>query len=86
MQYEGRLSILFITLEGGIHFLVVYPSELCDKMSFEYLYKQSDAIKFSSCLILSKQDTKKPIRSWVSFQYFLLLRIYPLKSVYPFPP
>lgn len=68
---EG-LHILFITLEGGTHLLAVYSSKQHDKMSCEHFYKQSDAIKFSSCLIrLSKQDTKKPIRNWASFQIFL---------------
>lgn len=48
-------------------------------MSFEHFYKQSDAIKFSSCLILlSKRDTKKPIRSWASFQMF-----FPTAHIFP---
>lgn len=87
MQDEGRLPILLITLEGGTHFLVLYPSELCDKISFEHFYKQSDAIKFSSCLILlSKQDTKKPIRSWASSQifFFFSAHIFP-EVILPFP-
>lgn len=67
---EG-LRILLITLEGGTQLLAVYPSKQRDKMPFEHFYKQSDAIKFSSRLIrLSKQDTKKPIRSWASCQIF----------------
>lgn len=68
---KAGLHILLITLPGGTHLLAVHPSKQCDKMPFEHFYKQSDAIKFSSCLIrLSKQDTKKPIRSWASFQIF----------------
>lgn len=75
---EG-LHILLITLEGGAHLLAVYPSKQRDKMPFEHFYKQSDAIKFSSCLIrLSKQDTKKPIRSWASFQIF-----FPAAHIFP---
>lgn len=63
-------AFLFRTLDGGIHLLAVYPSKLCDKMSFEHFYKQLDAIEFSSYLILlSKRDTKKP-RSWALFQIF----------------
>lgn len=80
MQDEGRLSTLFMALEGGTHFLVVYSSKWCDKISFEHFYKQSDAIKFSSGLILlSKQDTKKPIRTWASFQmcFFSTAHIFP---------
>lgn len=49
------------------------------KISFEHFYRQSDAIKFSSGLIrLSKQDTKKPIRSWASFQI-----IFPAAHILP---
>lgn len=79
MQNEGKLPILLITLEGGTHFPVLNPSKLCDKMSFEHFYRQSDAIKFSSCLILlSKQDTKKQVRSWASFQiFFFSVHIFP---------
>lgn len=51
-------------------------------MPFEHFYKQSDAIKFSSCLILlSKQDTKKPISSWASFQMFFFPTVHILTEV-----
>ena len=64
-------SLLFITSEGGIHLLAVYSSKLCDKISFEHFLQAIRCNQFSSCLILlSKQDTKKPIRCWASFQIF----------------
>lgn len=63
--------LLFITSEGGIHLLAVYSSKLCDEMSLEHFLQAIRCNQFSSCLILlSKQDTKKPIRSWASFQIF----------------
>ena len=64
-------SLLFITSEGGIHLRAVYSSKLCDKMPFEHFLQAIRCNQFSSWLILhSKQDTKKPIRSWASFQIF----------------
>lgn len=60
-RYSTKEAIPLFYYRGGCnHFLAVYPSKPCDKTSSAHFYKQSDAIKSSSCLILlSKQDTKK---------------------------